>query len=240
MASRTDSAVVRFTGRPGRLEAALPVDVPPTAAPELAVELDIPDAVPWVGYTAVPGTTTLGLRLALPDSTPAGAYKGEVTIGEDRYPIVVEIREHRRLVVTPSRIELQVTAPGGEATEVLHVRNAGNAPVDVAAKQAFGLFEDHGLDRSLARAWMDQKARGVDRFGVLADELAASHGGPVRVRVPEGAGVFEPGEGRNVQVSFEFQGELIAGRGYFGYWNVGGTVCTVRVEVTEAGPEEPR
>jgi hypothetical protein len=77
-------------------------------------------------------------------------------------------------------------------------------------------------------------------LGVLADELAASHGGPVRVRVPEGAGVIEPGESRNVKVAFEFHGELVAGRGYFGYWEVGGTVCTVRVEVVQSGPEEPR
>jgi hypothetical protein len=230
---------IRFTGRPSRLDAALPVAVTAADAPELAVDLDLPDAVPALGYAARPGTETLGLRLALPDSTPAGTYKGVVTIGEARHPMVVEIQERRRLVVTPSRIALQVAAPGREAAAELHVLNAGNAPLDLAAKQAFGLFEDHGLDRSLARAWTDAKARGVDRFGVLADELAASHGGPVRVRLTEGAGPIAPGEGRTVGVSFEFQGELVAGRSYFGYWNVGGTVCTVRVDVTESGPEEP-
>ena len=235
-----EAAPIRFTGRPGRLDAPLPVPVSACDAPELAVDLDVPDAEPALGYAARPGTTALGLRLVLPDSTPAGTYKGVLTIGEARHPMVVEIQERRRIVVTPSRIALQAAAPGREASATLHVLNAGNAPLELPAKQAFGLFEDHGLDRSLARAWTDAKARGTDRFGVLADELAASHGGPVRLRVAEGAGMFEPGEGRNVQVSFEFQGELIAGRGYFGYWNVGGTVCTVRVQVSEAGPEEPR
>jgi hypothetical protein len=231
-------APIRFTGRPSRLDAALPVAMTAGSAPDLQVELDVPDAA--IGYAARPGTATLGLRLALPDSTPAGTYKGVMTIGDARHPMVVEIQERRRLVVTPSRIALALALPAREAATVLHVLNAGNAPLELAAKQAFGLFEDHGLDRSLARAWMDTKARGVDRFGVLADELAASHGGPVRVRLAEGAGVLAPGEGRDVDVSFEFQGELVAGRGYFGYWEVGGTVCTVRVEVSESGPEEPK
>jgi hypothetical protein len=235
-----EAAPIRFTGRAGRLDAPLPVPISAGDAPELAVDLDVPDAVPALGYAARPGTTALGLRLVLPDSTPAGTYKGVLRIGEARHAMIVEIQERTRLVITPSRIALQVAAPGREASAALHVLNAGNATVELPAKQAFGLFEDHGLDRSLARAWTDAKARGTDRFGVLADELAASHGGPVRVRVGGGAGTFEPGEGRDVEVSFEFQGDLIAGRGYFGYWNVGGTVCTVRVEVSEAGPEEPR
>ena len=75
---------------------------------------------------------------------------------------------------------------------------------------------------------------------MLADELASSHGGPVRVRVDEGAGVLEPGASRGIKVSFEFHGELVAGRGYFGYWDVGGTVCTVRVEVVQSVPEVTR
>lgn len=229
---------IRFTGRPNRLDAALPMAVPAGAAPELQVELDVPEAM--VGYTTRPGTTALGLRLALPDSTPAGTYKGVVTIGEATHPAVVEIQERRRVVVTPARIAVRVELPAREAATELHVLNAGNAPLDLAAKQAFGLFEDHGLDRSLARAWTDAKARGVDRFGVLADELAASHGGPTRVRLDEGAGVLQPGEARQIKVSFEFHGELIAGRSYFGYWDVGGAVCTVRVEAVESGREEPR
>jgi hypothetical protein len=238
-AKKATAAPIRFTGRPARLEAALPQPV--SGVPELQVQIDVPDgSEPTVAYAARPGTSVLGLRLVLPDSTPAGTYKGVVSIGDDKHPMVVEIHERRRLVVTPARIAVSVTAPGREASTELHVLNAGNAPLDLAAKQAFGLFEDHGLDRSLARAWTDTKARGVDRFGVLADELAASHGGPVRVRVTEGAGVIEPGESRSVNVTFEFQGELTAGRGYFGYWEVGGTVCTVRVEVIEGGPEEPR
>jgi hypothetical protein len=239
-AKATDAAPIRFTGRPNRLDAALPVAVSAAAAPELGVELELSDAEPAVGYTARPGTAALGLRLALPDSTPAGTYKGVMTIGDARHPMVVEIQERRRVVVTPGRIALQVALPKAEAATVLHVLNAGNAALDLAAKQAFGLFEDHGLDRSLARAWTDAKARGVDRFGVLADELASSHGGAVRVRLAKGAGVLEPGEGRDVDVSFEFQGELVAGRSYFGYWDVGGAVCTVRVEVSESGPEEPK
>jgi hypothetical protein len=231
---------IRFTGRPNRLDAALPVAIAAGAAPDLQVDLDVPDAEPTVGYTARPGTNALGLRLALPDSTPAGTYRGSVTIGEEKHPAVVEIHERRRVVVTPARIVLHVALPAREAAAQLHVLNAGNAPQDLAAKQAFGLFEDHGLDRSLARAWTDAKARGVDRFGVLADELAASHGGPVRVRIDEGAGVLEPGAGREIKVGFEFHGGLVAGRGYFGYWDVGGTVCTVRVEVVQSVPEVPR
>lgn len=239
--ARATAEPIRFTGGPNRLDAALPVAVTPASAPELGVELDVPDGgEAALAYAARPGTATLGLRLALPDSTPAGTYKGVVTIGEVKHPMVVEIQPRRRVVVTPTRIVLGVALPAREAATELHVLNAGNAPVDLAAKQAFGLFEDHGLDRSLARAWTDQTARGVDRFGVLADELAASHGGPVRVRLTAGAGVLEPGASRDVGVTFEFHGELVAGRSYFGYWDVGGTVCTVRVEVSDSGPEEPR
>jgi len=240
-ATKADAPPIRFTGRPGRLNAALPVPVNAAAAPELQIAIDVPGgAEPTVGYATRPGSSVLGLRLILPDSTPAGTYKGTVRLGEDEHPVVVEIGEQRRVVLTPARIELRVSAPGRAAESDLHVLNAGNAPLDLAAKQAFGLFEDHGLDRSLARAWTDSKARGLDRFGVLAEELAGSHGGAVRVRVSEGAGVIEPGEGRHAKVAFEFQDGLVAGRGYFGYWEVGGAVCTVKVEVVETGPEEPR
>src|SRR5688500_9664860 len=138
-AAAKDGAPIRFTGRPNRLDAALPVAVPAGAAPELQVDLDVPDAEPTVGYAARPRTDALGLRLALPDSTPAGTYRGSVTIGEAKHPAVVEIHERRRVVVTPARIVLRLALPAREAATELHVLNAGNAPLDLAAKQAFGL-----------------------------------------------------------------------------------------------------
>jgi hypothetical protein len=97
----------------------------------------------------------------------------------------------------------------------------------------FGLFQDDALEDAIGAA-LRQDARGEERIGRLADELAARHGGLVVVSYGEGRGTLAPGAVRDLEVAFRLPTELHPGRRYSGTWPLVNARCRVDFEIEEA------
>jgi hypothetical protein len=240
MAKRTEKhSPLRLQGAPDAVQALLPSSAWGQLAELPTVELDVPEPeAASVQVATMPGGQARALRLELASTTPPGSYTGLVRLPAGEWPLAIEVAPSPRLVAASETVA--VTAkPGGEGEVELEVANAGNVPCEVPAVYAFGLFESDGLDRSFGTA-LRADVSGLDRGAVLADELAASHGGLVRVRVHEGSGTLKPGEARTLRVSMHLDEGISPGRTFIGYWRVHAPSCTLKVLVTVPDSKEAR
>ncbi|MEO8450588.1 MAG: hypothetical protein ABI647_12385 [Gemmatimonadota bacterium] len=159
----------------------------------------------------------LVLQMTLPPRTPPGTYEGTTEVDGEQRPVVIEVEPEIELALVPDQLTLQ-GAPGERLQVALTVVNAGNVAVEIRKAHGIGIFAEEGLERSLHRAYRDERPEGVRRIDYLADLLAEEHGGIVRVGVEEGAGNLEPGETRELKVTLSLPADLKRGRTYSGIW----------------------
>jgi hypothetical protein len=176
------------------------------------------------------------LQMTLPPRTPPGTYEGTVELDGEQSPVVVEVEPEIELVLVPDQLTLR-GAPGDRVQAELTIANAGNVAVEIRRAHGIGIFAEEGLERSLHRAYRDERPEGVRRIDYLADLLAEEHGGIVRVGVEEGAGDLEPGETRELRVSFHLPADLKPGHTYTGTWPLHDLRYYVRLLISE--PQEP-
>ena len=213
------------------MQAMLPASAWEALTEPPAVKLKRPAPQPMsVQVATLPGGSGRMLRVELPPATPPGTYTGVVTLADGDRALHLNVAPLARLAASTTSVELTL-APGEESQLELEVTNTGNVPVEIRDRYACGLFDVAGLDRSLGIGFTSD-ARGVDRVGVIADELAASHGGLAMVRVHQGSGTIEPREVRTLRASLRVGGEIEVDRTYFGYWLVQEGKCTVTIRVT--------
>jgi hypothetical protein len=237
-----ETTPLRFRGSPNAIEAFVPT--PPHDAGWRALSADLEIAWgesrnPPIELHPIPGgTTATRLRLVLPKSTPPGTYKGTLRLGQSRYPMLAEVEPYPHLQLSPSRLSFEA-GPGSELEAELNLANGGNVACQVGKGYALGLFDQDGLNRATAAAFMDETAQGSDRTSRLMDEFAAGYGGIVRMRVEEGAGHVTPGELRNLRLKLRFPDRLKPGRSYFGTWKFHNLAfqVTVRVPGPKGGEE---
>jgi len=179
------------------------------------------------------------LRVRLAPSTPPGTYEGVATVGESTVPVRIEVEPAARLRAVPSRVEVRAEPSGAAAVEI-RLTNGGNVPVDIPARASFCLFDGSGIDHAVWAALTTEPPKGSGRMDVLLDDLAASHGGLVDVRVRGGAGPLAPGESRTCLVDLGWSDRLRAGRRYLGAWDVAGLRIPVRVETASKAPARSR
>ncbi len=233
---KTSEPAVLLRGAPSRLTAAAPllVDVGrvgarrlPAAAVSVLIEGALPERV-RVRAPRTPGGAP-ELRVKLARSTPPGRYEGAATVGDRKIPIVIEVEPAPRLRSSPSRVETTGTPAGSETVE-LQLANSGNVPIEVPARSSFCLFDGGGIDHAMWAAFATDLPEGKGRLDVLLDDLAASHGGLVDVRVRDGAGAIAPGETRTCRVELRWSDRLRPGRRYVGAWDVADLRLPIRVE----------
>jgi len=149
--------------------------------------------------------------------------------------VAAEVESYPSLRLAPA--QLLVEAGPGDAVEA-HVTalNDGNVPLELPEATAFGLFDVAGAERGVLAAFTSPEG-GEARLGALADELAASHGGLVRVQIAEGAGVLAPGEVRALLLRLRLSDGLERGRTYSGTLSLHTLRYYVRVTV---GADESR
>ena len=226
----TAAPAVHFEGTPTALTAL--VDVPPSQRKAIMVDVQLPDldsAQPVRTLTAPVADTRTQVRLMLAPGTPPGSYPGTMHTPQGDLPAVIRVQDRPHLIVTPTMLRI-AASPGGSVTQHLTVANAGNVPCTIGRAYAFGLFETDGLDRAVG-AGLLAGTGGLDRVATIADSLADSHGGLVRVSVREGAGVLNPGETRQLVAVLRFSDRLRPGQQYFSSWRLADVCAPVLIDV---------
>ena len=179
------------------------------------------------------------LRVRLAPSTPPGRYAGVATVGDKTVPLVIEVQPVPRLRATPGRLET-VAGPAASETVEIQVANHGNLPVDIPERSSFCLFDASGIDHAVWAALTKDPPEGKGRADVLLDDLAASHGGLVDVRVRDGAGSIAPGDQRTCRLELRWPDRVRPGRRYAGAWEVAGLRVPIRVDTPDAKPPTSR
>jgi hypothetical protein len=170
------------------------------------------------------------VRLALPASTPPGTYDGTMRLGAKSVPIVAEVEPYVSLRLAPAQLQFEA-APGAEVTAHVTVFNDGNVPLELGSAHAFGLYDTTAAERSIRVALTATVAPGERRVDRLVDELADGHGGLMRVKVAEGAGMLEPAGVAQLELLFRVADALEPGRTYSGTWPLHNVRYYVRVVV---------
>jgi hypothetical protein len=174
------------------------------------------------------------LHLFLPAELAPGSYDAVLTVGTSSRAAQVDVQAAPQLRVFPEQLRL-VARSGESVASTLTILNAGNVPVTVRAVQAFGIIMAGGIERALRRAYVTNLADAQRRVDVIADSLAAAHGGLVKMRIAKGDGVLQPGELRSLDVEIRIPRDLETGSEYGGNWELPGLVYPVTVAV----PGEP-
>lgn len=154
-------------------------------------------------------------------------------MGDLAVPVVIEVQPAPRLRALPSRVET-TAGPAGFETVEINLANSGNLPIEIPARSSFCLFDGGGIDHAVWAALTTDPPEGKGRIDVLLDDLAASHGGLVDVRVRLGAGSIAPGERRTCRVELRWSNRLRPGRRYVGAWEVAGLRLPIRVDTRSA------
>lgn len=240
------STPVQLRGHPGQLSTILllPQQAPAHKATSrlgsCSVNLQGVD-VRWASLreidSANPGLSLL--RIKLPLSTPPGAYKGSVQVGDNEVPIVVDVEARPRLRLFPRSLKASVTS-GAVLNANFTVLNTGNSPVVIEKEYRFCVFERGGIDRAFFVALATDQATSDRRIDRLVNELAVSHGGRVRLEIESGAGEIAPGEARDLRLVLRLSDRLRAGQTYSGAWKIENTSVSIGLSVTGKSQEEAK
>ncbi len=226
---------VRLVGPPGAVVGV--VDVPP--AQRLSIILEPPEKEPdpvLAGarvLTAPAGTARTEVRLLLPADAPAGERSAQLLWDDGAIDVRVEVLGVRDVHVRP--LVLPVSGAAGSIVPVgVDVVNRGNVPVEVAKVAVLAFEERETLEHAIV-AGLTGKARGLDRWAVVADTVAARQSDAARVVVTDGAGVLEPGAGAHVVAEVHVPAGLSVA-GHAGTWLVAGVRVRIELQVSEAAP----
>ncbi len=235
---KTQPGPLRFSGTPNRLLATLER---PEFPPARACRVIFPDTASLplsVRKLRSAGTRISTLSFRLPRSTPPGLYKGNIELGEERIPVVIDVESRTSLRFLRSRIVCR-EKPGARITAELTLLNRGNVEVTVPREDTFCVFANDGIARAMYRGLVEEEGDGKQRLDRIMDELAKAHGGLVRVTVIEGSGPLAPEEVRELTVELHFSHRLVAGHTYRGTWPVSAASLDVEIEVVaESNREE--
>lgn len=240
------STPVQLRGQPGQLSTVLLLpEKPPTpkATSRLgscSVNLQGVD-VRWASIreidSASPGLSIL--RIKLPLSTPPGAYKGSVQVGDNEVPILVDVEARPRLRLFPRSLKASVT-PGAVVNANFTVLNTGNSSVVIEKEYRFCVFERGGIDRAFFVALATEQATSDRRIDRLVNELAISHGGRVRLEIESGDGELATGQARDLRVVLRLSDRLRPGQTYSGTWKIENTGVSIGLVVTGKSQEEAK
>jgi len=229
-------ASLHFQGPPPLVEAftATPIESPAFGTLTLDAGARRVATIAPLAVEAVPaGPSATRFLVTLPATTPPGSYTGAVQLDRERHPITLEVHPQTNLLVAPSRLEVRAAA-GAEVDVALTLVNAGNVDFELARVHAFNLMELDAIEETIHAALREDPAPGERRLDRFVDELAARHGGLVRVGVEEGAGTISPGATQQVRALLRLPAELSAGATYSSTWPLGNLNLSVNVFVDAA------
>jgi hypothetical protein len=229
----------QFLGPPGRLrlaggDAGAVASVKALHLPE-ALRGYADDRHPVLRRGRDPGRT----RLRLPAHTPPGHYEGQVELADGQsQPFELTIEPRPRIRVSPSTLNL-AGAAGAKVQAKLLLENRGNVPIDIDETLVTGVFDNDGIETALASAYRLETDDLNQIVATVFGRLRDAHGGLLKLRVAEGAGVLAVGARRMVALETVLGSKLRAGHGYHGVLNLGGHAIAVRLSVAPASARNP-
>src|SRR6266581_9347641 len=139
MEKSSSAEAVNFRGWPDRLTGA--VELPKAGPISLAVKVDLPaEAAAQSPFYAQPMDPPVGkeswLSLSLPTTTPPGAYRGTIQVGDVEQVATIEVEPRLYLRIIPGSLLLP-GKPGARVTARLTVVNLGNVQFEVRRAHAF-------------------------------------------------------------------------------------------------------
>jgi hypothetical protein len=234
MKSAPQHEPITFRGGPYGLTAVLPGKLEAGAAHTCS--LGVVGDTAALTAVAYPDIDPRILRLTLPPRTPSGSYAGYVQFADAQRPAKFEIDAIPSLRLFPERCHF-CAAPGAVVKAAWTILNHGNSTVELPPVLAFGIFMQGGLERALRHAYTQPAKDGQSRLDVLADRLAESHGGLVKVKLTSGAGPLAPGELRPLEAELHLENKLARGASYTGNLELPGLVYPITFEIrAEEGP----
>lgn len=229
---------VRFRGTPFGLSAVL--DTPSRTTEPLPVHVAVPESqggpIDTVAYV---GDDARIARLTLPRTTPPGRYDGTLSVDGEERAMEVEVDAEADVRVFPEQLILYAH-PGDLVGVDLTVLNLGNVPVEIRRVHAFGVFMEGGVERAIRKAYVAKLGKSQRRVDVLADTLAASHGGLVKLKITKGAGEVAPDGACDLEATLEIPGGVRPGSTYSGNWEIHNLVYPVKIVVGEQGEPDER
>jgi hypothetical protein len=159
------------------------------------------------------------LRVALPESTAPGEYRGTVQLGERRFPVIAQVDARMHLACIPPQIEL-TSGHGRRLRETLTIVNDGNVTAIIEKHYGFGLFETSGLDRAIRTAFEAHATKARAGSETMFEAAAEEYGGVAAASVADGVGPLEPGHSRRVTLSFRLSEKANRRAAYFGYLSI--------------------
>jgi hypothetical protein len=151
----TNITPIRLHGTPRSLEGLALLTPEQALTAKLTLDLGLPSALqssaPISLQTTPIGSAAARLQLSLPESTPPGTYEGSVQVEGERYPLVLEVKPHPYLVISPRQLVLQA-APGSQVNAELTLINSGNVVCEITKVHLFGLFDVQGVERAIGAA----------------------------------------------------------------------------------------
>jgi hypothetical protein len=239
MAGKTKLAeAVHFRGWPDRLTGA--VELPASGPISLAVTLHLPDeSAPSAPFYGQPMGPPIGkeswIRLSLPTTTPPGAYRGTIQVGEQKHVATFEVEPRLNLRLIPDILVLS-GRPGARVTAQLTLVNSGNVAFEVRRAYALGVSDVDGLERAFGETFRAKVPAGERLIDHFANKLAEGHGGLVRVQIAKGAGSLAPAESRQLEAVFKLPDRMRPGRIYAGTWPLEHVRYGVQIETTNGVP----
>lgn len=232
--------VVRLVGPPGAVVGV--VDVPPAQRASLVlVDPGGKETDPVLAgarlLTAPAGPGHTEVRLLLADDAPAGQRTAQLLWDDGAIEARVEVLGARSVEVRPLVVPLSAAA-GALVPVGVDVVNRGNVPVEVAKVAVLAFEERETLERAIA-AGLSGKARGLDRWAVVADTVAERQSEAARIVVTQGAGTLAPGGAARVQAEVHVPAGLPAGE-HAGTWVLAGVRVRVEVEIQVSEPAPQR
>lgn len=159
-----------------------------------------------------------GLRLRLQSHTPPGDYASRLYVGEKPVDVMVRVLPAVQVTITPSELSF-VGPPGGRATALMTLVNAGNVSVELPTTAPVGAFDDDGIETAFAATY-GKPVETFDNFvQIFHGKLREAHGGLMKLTITRGAGVHQPGTSAVVEMTLDLPKELKAGHRYHGVFS---------------------
>jgi hypothetical protein len=159
-----------------------------------------------------------GLRLRLQAHTPPGDYPAKLYVGEKPVDVMVRVLPAMQVTINPSELSF-VGPPGGRATALMTLVNAGNVPVELPATAPVGAFDDDGIETAFAATY-GKPVETFDNFvQIFHGKLREAHGGVMKLTITRGAGLHPPGTSAVVEMTLDLPKDLRAGHRYHGVFS---------------------